>query len=362
MIDRVEIYVKAGDGGNGVVSFRREKFVPFGGPDGGDGGNGGSVYLVGDEGESTLLSFRYKKQFQAEKGAHGKGKNMHGKRGEDIFIKVPLGTQVRLKTENGSGALVADIVEQGQQILVAKGGKGGRGNTHFATSTNQAPRTAEKGKPGEEKRLLLDLKLIADVGIIGCPNAGKSTLLSVVSKAKPKIADYPFTTTEPVLGVVGIGYGSFVLADIPGIIEGAHEGRGLGLDFLRHIERTRALIHLIDGSSEDPVSDYKKIEAELVSYEADLKDKPRLVAINKIDLPHVRSRMIELERAFKELGVSVYFISAATGEGVKELMSKALELVSRADKASAKEKEAEFKVFRPRPLPSKKAEKQGERT
>jgi GTP-binding protein len=361
LIDRVEIYVKASDGGNGIVSFRREKFVPFGGPDGGDGGNGGSVYLVGDVSESTLLSFRYKKNFQAEKGAHGKGKNMHGKRGEDLFIKVPLGTQVRLKTESGAGALIADIVEEGQQVLVAKGGKGGRGNTHFATSTNQAPRTAEKGKPGEEKRLLLDLKLIADVGIIGCPNAGKSTLLSAVSKARPKIADYPFTTIEPVLGVVGIGYGSFVLADIPGIIEGAHEGRGLGLDFLRHIERTRALIHLIDGSSEDPVSDYKKIEAELVLYEANLKDKPRLIAINKIDLPHVRDRMPELERQFAELGVSAYFISAATGEGVKELMSKAWELVSRTPSVSPEErKEEEFKVFRPRPLSSKKAGKQGE--
>jgi GTP-binding protein len=361
LIDRVEIYVKAGDGGNGIVSFRREKFVPFGGPDGGDGGNGGSIYLVGDESESTLLSFRYKKHFQAERGAHGKGKNMHGKRGEDLFIKVPLGTQVRLKTESGSGALIADIVEQGQQVLVAKGGKGGRGNTHFATSTNQAPRTAERGKPGEEKRLLLDLKLIADVGIIGCPNAGKSTLLSVVSKARPKIADYPFTTIEPVLGVVGIGYGSFVLADIPGIIEGAHEGRGLGLDFLRHIERTRALIHLIDGSSEDPASDFKKIEAELVLYEANLKDKPRLVAINKIDLPDVRGRMTELEREFKELGVSVYFISAATGEGVKELMSKAWELVSKAPSVSTqKHEEEEFKVFRPHPLPAKKAGKQGE--
>jgi GTPase len=360
LIDRVEIYVKAGDGGNGVVSFRREKFVPFGGPDGGDGGNGGSVYLVGDESVSTLLAFRYKKQFGAEKGAHGKGKNMHGKRGEDLFIKVPLGTQVRLKTENGSGVLIADVVEQGQQVLVTKGGKGGRGNTHFATSTNQAPRTAEKGKPGEEKRLLLDLKLIADVGIIGYPNAGKSTLLSAVSKARPKIADYPFTTLEPVLGVVGIGYGSFVLADIPGIIEGAHEGRGLGLDFLRHIERTKALIHLVDGSSEAPVSDYKKVEAELVSYEATLKYKPRLIAINKIDLPHVRGRIPELEGQFTELGVSVHFISAVTGEGVKELMSKALELVSKADKASAKAKEAEFKVFRPRPLPDKEAGKQGE--
>ena len=360
MIDRVEIYVKAGAGGNGVVSFRREKFVPLGGPDGGDGGNGGSVYLVGEGSVSTLLSFRYKKFFPAEKGAHGKGKKMHGRRGEDLFIKVPLGTQVRLKTEKDSGVLIADMVEEGQQVLVAKGGKGGRGNTHYATSTNQAPRTAEKGTPGEEKRLLLDLKLIADVGIIGYPNAGKSTLLSAVSKARPKIADYPFTTLEPVLGVVGIGYGSFVLADIPGIIEGAHEGRGLGLDFLRHIERTKALIHLVDGSSEDPVADFKKVEAELVSYEPSLKDRPRLIAINKIDLPHVRGRIPELEREFQELGVSVHFISAATGEGANELIGKAWELVSKAPRLSPRKKEEEFKVFRPRPLSDKKAAKRGE--
>ena len=360
MIDRVEIYVKAGDGGNGVVSFRREKFVPLGGPDGGDGGNGGSVYLVGDEGVSTLLAFRYKKQFRAERGDHGKGKNMHGKRGEDLFIKVPLGTQVRLKTEAGSGTLVADVVEHEQQILVAKGGKGGRGNTHFATATNQAPRTAEKGKPGEEKRLVLDLKLIADVGIIGYPNAGKSTLLSAVSQARPKIADYPFTTIEPVLGVVAMGYQSFVAADIPGIIEGAHEGRGLGLDFLRHIERTKALIHLVDGSSEDPVADFKKVEAELVSYEPSLKERPRIIAVNKIDLPQVRARMPQLEREFQEMGMSVHFISGASGEGVRELMNKVWELVSKAPRLSPKKGEEEFKVFRPRPLPAKKAAKRGE--
>ena len=360
MIDRVEVYVKAGDGGNGVVSFRREKFVPLGGPDGGDGGNGGSVYLVGDEGLPTLLSFRYKKHFQAENGAHGKGKNMHGKRGEDLFIKVPLGTQVRIKTETGPGALIADVVEPRQQVLVAKGGKGGRGNTHFATSTNQAPRTAEKGRPGEEKRLVLDLKLIADAGIIGYPNAGKSTLLSAVSQAKPKIADYPFTTLEPVLGVVEMGYRSFVLADIPGIIEGAHEGRGLGLDFLRHIERTKALIHLVDGSSEGPVADFKKVEAELVAYEPSLKDRPRIIAVNKIDLPQVRARIPQLEREFKLLGASVHFISAATGEGVRELMNKAWELVSKAPRPSPGKEEEGFKVFRPRPLPAKKAAKRGE--
>ena len=357
MIDQVEIYVKAGDGGNGIVSFRREKFVPMGGPDGGDGGNGGNVYLVGDGGLSTLLAFRYKKQFQAEKGANGKGKNMHGKRGEDLFIKVPLGTQVWLKTEAGPGTLMADIVEQGRQVLVVKGGYGGRGNTHFATSTNQTPRTAEKGKPGEEKRLVLDLKLIADAGIIGYPNAGKSTLLSAVSQARPRIADYPFTTLEPVLGVVKMGYESFVLADIPGIIEGAHEGRGLGLDFLRHIERTSVLIHLVDGSAADPVSDFKKVEAELMAYEPLLKDRPWIIAMNKIDLPDVRARMPRIEKQFQELGISVHFISAATGEGVRELMNKTWELVSKAPRLSGKKEEEEFKVFRPRPLPARRAAK-----
>lgn len=360
MIDRVEIYVKGGDGGNGVVSFRREKFVPYGGPDGGNGGAGGSVYLVGDEGVATLLAFRYKKHFIAGRGAHGKGKNMHGRRGKDLFIKVPLGTQVRRKNAEGTAVLVADVTEQGQQVLVAKGGRGGYGNAHFVTSTNQAPRTAEKGKPGEEGWLQLDLKLIADVGIVGYPNAGKSTLLSKVSRARPKIADYPFTTTEPVLGVVDIGYRGFVLADIPGIIEGAHQGKGLGLDFLRHIERTKVLIHLVNGNSENPLLELKNVEAELELYEPTLKDRPRVVAVNKIDLPEVRSRLPQLEQEFKSLGVPVYYISAATGEGVRELMMKALELLSAgAEALPQKTGEAEFKLFRPRPLSPSKGKKRG---
>lgn len=362
MLDRVEIYVKGGDGGNGVVSFRREKFVPYGGPDGGDGGAGGSVYLVGDASVATLLAFRYKKHFVAGRGAHGKGKNMHGSRGKHLFIRVPLGTQVRRKNAEGTEVLVADVTEQGQQILVAKGGRGGFGNAHFATPTNQAPRTAEKGKPGEEGWLQLALKLIADVGIVGYPNAGKSTLLSKVSRARPKIADYPFTTTEPVLGVVDIGYRGFVLADIPGIIEGAHQGKGLGLDFLRHTERTKVLIHLVNGSSENPLLEFKNVEAELESYEPTLKDRPRVVAVNKIDLPEVRSRLPLLEQEFKSLGVPVYYISAATGEGVQELMMKALELLAQEVKTtSGRENEAEFKVFRPRPLSPRKGKKRGER-
>jgi GTP-binding protein len=361
LIDRAEIYVKGGDGGNGTVSFRREKFVPYGGPDGGDGGNGGSIYILGDAGAATLYSFRYKKQFRAEDGGKGKGKNMYGKRGDDLIIKVPLGTQVRLKKEDGEGGLVADVVEHGQQVLVAGGGKGGKGNARFATSTNQAPRTAEKGEPGVEAWLQLDLKLIADVGIVGYPNAGKSTLLSRVTKARPKIADYPFTTLEPVLGVVDMvdmGERSFVLADIPGIIEGAHLGRGLGLDFLRHIERTQVLIHLVDGGAENPLSEMGKVEAELGSYEPPLNDRPRVVAINKIDLPEVRSRLPQLEKEFMGLGIPVYYISAATGEGVRGLLLKALEMVVRSGKTGTEKKEEEeFKVFRPRPLPSRKGSK-----
>jgi len=281
---------------------------------------------------------------------------MVGKRGEDLQVKVPLGTLVRRKGEDGSEILVADVVEHGQQELVAKGGRGGFGNAHFATSTNQAPRIAEEGEPGEETWLLLDLKLIADAGIVGYPNSGKSTLLRKVSQAKPKVADYPFTTLEPVLGVVELGYRSFVLADIPGLIEGAHRGLGLGFDFLRHIERTKVLIHLVDGSSETPLSDMRKVGEELVAYEAALKDKPRIVAVNKVDLPEVRERLPQLRREFKGLGVPLYFISAATGEGVEELMKKTLELVSQADSApSAKKEEAEFKVFRPRPLSPRRA-------
>ncbi|HEY48769.1 MAG TPA: GTPase ObgE [Dehalococcoidia bacterium] len=362
MIDRAEIYVKGGDGGNGVISFRREKYVPFGGPNGGDGGDGGSVYLVGDSSLATLQAFRYKKQFKAKRGAHGKGKDMIGRRGDDLLVTVPLGTLVRRKLEDGSTTLVADIVEHGQRVRVAQGGKGGFGNAHFVTPTNQAPRRAEGGKTGEEAWLLLDLKLLADVGIVGYPNAGKSTLLSRVSHARPKIADYPFTTTEPVLGVVVMGYRSFVLADIPGIIEGAHLGHGLGLDFLRHIERTRVLIQLADGCSETLLTDLEKVEEELELYQAGLEDRPRIVAVNKIDLPDVKARVPQLREDLKRLGAPVYFISAATGEGVEELMKRALELLSRADSAPAKEKvEEEFKVFRPRPLSQRKSAPRGGR-
>ena len=305
MIDRVEIYVKGGDGGNGAVSFRREKYVPYGGPNGGDGGDGGSVYLVGDGSLSTLRPFRYKKHFKAKRGAHGKGKDMVGRRGEDLLVKVPLGTLVKRKDDEDGDALIADIVEQDQRVLVARGGKGGYGNAHFASPTDKAPRIAEDGRPGEELWLRLDLKLIADVGLVGYPNAGKSTLLSAVTRARPKIADYPFTTTEPILGVVEIGYESFVLADIPGIIEGAHLGHGLGLDFLRHVERTRVLIQLSDGSSDTLLADLKNVEDELDLYQEGLKDRPRIVAVNKIDLPAVKARLPQLRKELKAAGTPV---------------------------------------------------------
>ena len=345
------------------MSFRREKYVPFGGPDGGKGGDGGSVYVVGDASISTLRGFRYQKHFRAKKGTNGGGQDMVGRRGEDMLVKVPLGTLVRRKEDGDCDIIVADVVEHGQRALVAKGGRGGFGNAHFTSSTNQAPRYAEKGEPGEETWLLLDLKLIADAGIIGYPNAGKSTLLRRVSKAKPKVADYPFTTLEPVLGVVELGYRSFVLADIPGLIEGAHRGLGLGFDFLRHIERTKILIHLVDGRSETPLSDLRKVEEELASYAAALMDKPRIIAVNKVDLPEVQSNLPRLKREFREPGVPLHFISAATGEGVQELMKKTLELVSQADSVPAmkKKEEAEFKVFRPRPLSAKRATQRGEK-
>jgi len=359
--DRVRIYVKGGDGGNGAVSFRREKFVPFGGPDGGNGGNGGSVSLVGDNNVSTLIDYRYKNIFKAKRGTHGKGKDMAGKRGEDILLRVPLGTMISRIDDNDEAIQIADIVDVGQSFEVAKGGRGGYGNTHFATSTNQAPRIFEEGAPGEECQLLLDLKLLADAGLAGYPNAGKSTLLSAVSRATPKIADYPFTTLEPVLGVVLIGYRSFVLADIPGIIEGAHKGLGLGHEFLRHIERTKVVIQLVDGSSENPLDDLRKIEEELLLHDSALGEKPRVIAINKIDLTEVRDRIPSIKKDLEEILEPIHFISAVTGEGVEELMKKTLEMIDKAgDIPYEGERKEEFKVFRPKPLNPKSRSTRGD--
>ena len=348
MFDRTEIAVKAGDGGDGIVSFRREKWVPFGGPDGGDGGDGGDVVVMADEAVTSLRIFRQKRHFRAADGKNGGDKKKHGRRGESRLLTVPVGTIVSHKSQIGGDTLIADLEQSGQQVVVAKGGKGGFGNARFATSTNQAPQIAEKGEAGEENSIILELKLIADVGLIGYPNVGKSTLLAAVSAAKPKIASYPFTTREPVLGMVEVGQQSFVLAEIPGLIDGAHLGRGLGHDFLRHIVRTRVLIHLIDGSSSSPVEDMAQVNAELSLFDSALAQKPQLVVVNKIDLPQVKARLAEIRENFAAAGSKALFVSAATGEGVPELMAETMKILQSAAKTQAGGKIVR-KVFHPQP-------------
>jgi GTP-binding protein len=322
-IDEAKIYVKAGDGGNGCVSFRREKYVPKGGPDGGDGGKGGDVYLRANSSMRTLLKFHYNQHFKAERGAPGKGKNMTGRNGKPLIIDVPVGTVVY---DANTMELIADLDEDKKMVLVARGGRGGRGNARFATPTRRAPLIAEKGEKGEERVLKLELKLLADVGIIGFPNAGKSTLISRISRARPKIADYPFTTLVPNLGVVEFHDKTFVVADMPGLIEGAHRGAGLGIRFLRHIERTKVLLHLIDPSqSESPqrVFDlYQTLRKELEGYKKELLEKKEIVAINKIDLTHVREKIDAIKKVFSRNGIEPIFISAFTGENIKELLQK----------------------------------------
>jgi len=349
MLDKIGILVKAGDGGDGAVSFRHEKFVPFGGPDGGDGGDGGDVVIMADPGVTNLGIFRRKRLCRAGNGENGKGKKKHGKRGEDLVLRVPVGTIALDKTRISSEALIADLEQPGQHAVVARGGKGGLGNTHFASSTNQAPQIAQKGEVGEEKSLILELRLIADVGVIGYPNVGKSTLLAAASAAKPKIASYPFTTLEPALGVAEVGQKSFVLAEIPGLIEGAHLGRGLGHDFLRHVMRTKVLIHLIDGSSASPVEDMIRVNTELGLFDSALAQKPQLVVVNKIDLPQVRARLDEIRGALGDAGTPVLFVSAATGEGVTELMAEAMRMLNRVMAEVEASKKIPRTVFRPQP-------------
>ena len=323
--DEATINVKSGDGGNGLVSFRREKFVPRGGPAGGNGGNGGDVILRADKSLNTLLAFKHQVHFKADRGGHGGSTNKQGRTGEDCIIPVPAGTAVYLRE---SGEQVADLILDGQAAVVARGGRGGRGNAAFKSSTNQVPRVAERGEPGEELWLRLELKLIADVGTVGVPNAGKSTLLSVVSRARPKIADYPFTTLTPNLGVVVVDHRDFVLADIPGLIEGAHTGIGLGHQFLRHIERTRIVIHLLNGLSPDPIGDFDAINAELELFNPLLADKPQIVALNKIDQPEVAELWPRIEAELKERGVDEPMaISALTGQGVQLLLRRAMTLL-----------------------------------
>ena len=322
--DEAKIFVQGGRGGDGCVSFRREKFEPLGGPNGGNGGKGGDVVLEADPNLNTLIHFKKRSHFNAERGEHGRGKNQYGKSGQDWAIPVPLGTVVR---DFETGELIADISSPGQKVIVARGGRGGRGNDAFKSSTNQAPRIAERGEPGEESWITLELKLIADAGLVGMPNAGKSTFLAAVSAARPKIADYPFTTLEPNLGVVTVDDDSFVLADIPGLIEGAHQGIGLGHKFLRHVERTRVLIHVLDGLSEDPMGDYEQIRQELSLFDSELGDKAEIVVLNKIDLPDVQAHLPQWQDAFSTLDLELLPISAATGEGVKQVIRKTASLL-----------------------------------
>jgi len=344
VFDFVEIAVKAGDGGDGVVSFRREKFVPFGGPDGGDGGGGGDVVIEADRAVTSLRKFRHKRFYRAAGGGNGGGNRRHGKGGESLVLAVPLGTVVSYKAMDD----VFDLENPGQQVVVARGGLGGYGNVHYASSTNQAPQIAQRGEAGEELSVILEMRLIADVGVIGYPNVGKSTLLTAASAAKPEIASYPFTTVEPALGVVEVGQRSFVLAEIPGLIAGAHLGRGLGHDFLRHVTRTRVLIHLVDAGSASPIEDMLQVNEELALFDSSLLRKPQLVAVNKIDLPEVKDRLAEIKEAFDGAGISVLFISAAIGEGVSELMAEAIKVL---DKAAAEKEGVRLprKVFRPQP-------------
>ncbi len=327
-VDYAKIIIKSGDGGNGAATFRREKYVAAGGPDGGDGGNGGSIYFVVDPDSNTLIDFRYTKKFKAENGQNGSGGHKFGKSGEDCYIKVPLGTIIRDAQTN---KVIVDLSTPGQKELILKGGRGGKGNSHFATSTRQAPRFAIDGEKGKEKELILELKLLADVGLVGFPNVGKSTILSKVTKATPKIADYHFTTIDPNLGVVKTEYGeSFVLADIPGIIEGASEGVGLGTQFLRHVERTRLLLHVIDVAGiegRNPVDDFNKINEELKKYSEKLAQRKQIIVANKIDSMQNDENYKALEKLAKEKNIEIFKISAVTGEGLNELFNHVAEII-----------------------------------
>lgn len=345
-VDEAKIHVASGRGGDGVVHFRREKYVPRGGPDGGDGGKGGDVVLVVDPHLNSLHPFRRQRHFHAEQGGRGEGGNRTGADGEDVVVRVPAGTIVR---DAKSGERLAELTDEDDRIVMLEGGRGGRGNARFASSRKQAPRVAEKGEPGEERWVRLELRLIADVGIIGVPNAGKSTLLAAVSNAKPKIAEYPFTTLAPNLGVVELDVETvLVLADIPGLIEGAHEGVGLGFEFLRHAQRTRALIHLLDGTSQDPLADYTQVNAEMALYDERLSNLPQVVAVNKIDLPQVEEAWPQLRDALREKGVEPLAVSAVAQQGLRELLYRAHE-AAQAWEPQEEPDEEEIPVYRPAP-------------
>lgn len=351
-VDKVKIYVKGGDGGNGMVAFRREKYVPKGGPAGGDGGRGGSVVFMVDEGLRTLMDFRYQRHFKAKRGENGRSKSQHGAGADDLVVKVPPGTVAR---DADTGELIADLTENGQEAVIARGGRGGRGNIRFATPVNPAPEIAENGEPGEERWVELELKLLADVGLVGYPSVGKSTLLSVVSAAKPKIASYHFTTLVPNLGVVQVESGrSFVMADLPGLIEGAHQGVGLGHQFLRHVERTRILLHVVDmagSEGRDPYEDYLQINEELKQYRQDLENRPQIVVANKMDLPDAKEHLVLFkEQVGKE--TPVFPVSAVTGEGIKELLYAVVELLEKVEREQQVQETVEHtterKIYRSR--------------
>ncbi|MBK7217942.1 MAG: GTPase ObgE [Candidatus Promineofilum sp.] len=343
--DEAKINVRSGDGGDGMISFRQEKFVRLGGPDGGDGGRGGDVIFVASTHMNSLLNFQHQKHHRAGNGVHGTVQNMTGAGGQDLRLEAPVGTIIR---NAATGDVLADLTQPGQEVVILSGGRGGRGNIHFANSRQQAPRVAERGEPGQELWLALELKLIADVGIVGVPNAGKSTLLSVVSAARPKIGDYPFTTLQPNLGVVALDdYATMVLADIPGLIEGASAGVGLGHDFLRHVERTRVLIHLLDGMAVDPLQDWKMINDELALYNPALAAKPQLVVLNKFDLPDVKELEPLLREAISEAGQPFMSISAVTGEGVRPMLYEVKKMLD-AQPVDAAPTAAEPVVIRPR--------------
>jgi len=336
-IDEAKILVKAGDGGDGCVSFRREKFVPRGGPNGGNGGRGGDIIFYADPNKASLLDYRYQRHLKAKRGGHGRGKDQHGASGESIRLPVPLGTEV---WEASSQALLGDLDQNGRELVVARGGRGGRGNTHFKSSTRQAPRHAETGEPGEERTIRLELKLLADIGLVGLPNAGKSSLLRAVSAAHPKVADYPFTTKRPVLGVVGLSdERSFTVADLPGLIEGAHQGQGMGIQFLRHVERTRLLLHLVDLSTvktEQVLAGFETIERELGEYDARLFNRPRLVVLSKIDLPAVQQNLKQAMQLFSDRHMKTLAVSSLTREGIDELLNRCWDILSQSEISDGK--------------------------
>ena len=356
MIDSQVINISSGNGGNGCVSGRREKYIPKGGPDGGDGGDGGSIFFVGDENISTLIDFQYKKIFEADNGVDGQSSQKYGRKGKNLFIRVPLGTLVFNNKLKSAENLLLEITEPNQPKVIATGGKGGRGNAHFATSTNRFPKLAEAGERGESIEIRLELKLLADVGIIGAPNAGKSSLLASISRAKPKVADYPFTTLEPVLGVVDIKSHRIVMVDIPGLIEGAHQGQGLGHDFLKHIERTKILIHLIDASADAPFETYMLIQQEIQMFNPELSLKPQLIVLNKMDKKDAIKHIDQIKKSFQgqKVSVSPMFVSVATLEGIDDLKNAALSLLNSENEKKPTLEFEETPTIRPKVINSEK--------